>query len=93
VARVLIFLLVVVLGVWAILDVAQTPISRVHGLSKSTWSLVVLVPLLGAAAWFLHGRVPATTPPREQPRPLAPDDDPDFLRRLGDDPEHRGRSV
>jgi hypothetical protein len=83
-ARVLIFLLVLTFGVWAILDVAQTPTSRVRGLSKSAWSMVVLIPVFGAAAWFLQGREPVAPPARPQTRPVAPDDDPDFLRRLGD---------
>jgi hypothetical protein len=83
-SRVLIFLLVVTLGVWALLDVAQTPTERIRGLSKTAWSLVVLVPVLGATAWFLQGRVPVVAPVRPQARPVAPDDDPDFLRRLGD---------
>ncbi len=90
-ARLLFFLLVVTVGVWAILDVGQTPPERVRGLSKSAWSFVVLIPVLGAAAWFLQGRAPLPTTAKQQPRPLAPDDDPDFLRRLGGEPPQPGR--
>jgi hypothetical protein len=84
VLRVLIFLVVVTLGVWALLDVAQTPEARVRGFSKPVWSLVVIIPLLGPVAWFMQGRVPAPRATRTDVRPLAPDDDPDFLRKLRD---------
>jgi Phospholipase_D-nuclease N-terminal len=85
VARLLGVLAVLTLGIWALIDIAQTPEPRVRLLSKPVWSLLVLVPLLGAAAWFTQGREPAARPAgSKQPRPLAPDDDPDFLRRLGD---------
>ena len=80
-ARPLFVLLVITLAVWALIDVAQTPVSRIRRLSKSAWSLVVLIPIVGAVAWFLEGRAPVAAPPA-QSRPLAPDDDPEFLRRL-----------
>ncbi|HEY5033374.1 MAG TPA: PLDc N-terminal domain-containing protein [Actinomycetes bacterium] len=82
--KVLVFLAVVTFGVWALLDVAQTPADRIRGLSKSGWSLAVLVPLLGPVAWFMQGRTPVVAPTRREARPLAPDDDPEFLRHLGD---------
>lgn len=82
--RLLLFLLIVTLGVWALLDVAQTPLDRVRGPSKAVWSLLVLVPLLGPAAWFSQGRVVERAAARPQARPIAPDDDPEFLRHLGD---------
>jgi Phospholipase_D-nuclease N-terminal len=85
VARLLVVLAVLTLGVWALIDVAQTPEHRVRLLAKPVWSLLVLIPVLGPAAWFTQGRTPARRPATgQQPRPLAPDDDPDFLRRLGD---------
>jgi hypothetical protein len=83
VPRLLVFLAVVTFGVWALVDVAQTPESRIRLLSKAAWSLAVVFPVLGPALWFLQGRVPQPAGSRvDQPRPLAPDDDPDFLRRL-----------
>ncbi len=82
--KVLLFLAVVTLGVWALLDVGQTPPGRIRGLSKPGWSLAVLIPLLGPAAWFMQGRTPEVAPARREARPLAPDDDPEFLRHLGD---------
>lgn len=73
------------LAVWALLDLAQTPRSRVQVLAKPAWVLaVVLLPVLGALAWFMVGRS-ATAAPRPPVRPLAPDDDPEFLRHLDDE--------
>ena len=85
-ARPVLFLLIVTLALWALVDVAQTPVERVQRLTKSMWSLIVLIPVVGAAAWFVEGRKPAapTRPAAPGARPLAPDDDPDFLRGLRD---------
>ena len=73
-------------AVLRLIDVAQTPVARVRLLSKATWSLAVLIPLLGPAWWFLQGRtpLPSGSVAKPEPRPLAPDDDPEFLRRLRD---------
>ncbi len=82
--KLLLFLAVVTLGVWALIDVVQTPEPRVRVLPKPAWSLLVLVPVLGPAAWFLQGRTMEPSRVVARPRPLAPDDDPDFLGRLRD---------
>ncbi len=72
---------------WSLIDLAQTPAAEVRTLPKAVWALaIVLVPVLGSVGWLVLG----TGTDREdpglgrggQPRPLAPDDDPDFLRRL-----------
>lgn len=67
--------------------------SRIRHLPRYLWVLlIVLVPLVGAGAWFLAGR-PAPEGGHgpgwpigggfpQRPRPKAPDDDPDFLRSL-----------
>lgn len=52
---------------------------------QAGWILVILlIPLAGPIAWFIAGRPHATrsTPPHNQ-QPQAPDDDPAFLRSLG----------
>jgi hypothetical protein len=42
------------------------------------------VPIVGGVLWFAVGRVRAGESPRSVRRgPVAPDDDPDFLRKLG----------
>ena len=70
---------------YAIVDVVTTPSSAVRTLPKPLWFLVVLPPVLGPLAWLLFGRprrrgraVPSAPPPR----PVAPDDDEEFLREL-----------
>lgn len=97
--RVLLFVLPLIVSIYAVVDCIQTDESDVRGLPKPFWVLIILFfPLAGAAAWFLAGRPrsgrPARSPgspgfgphPAAQPpspkRPLAPDDDPEFLNRL-----------
>ena len=71
VPRLLLLLAVVTFSVWALIDVAQTPEPRLRVLAKPLWSLQGRSPQPSGSA--------ALTP-----RPLAPDDDPEFLRRLRD---------
>lgn len=82
--RVLIPLLGFVLAVYALVDCIQTPEKRVQYLPKMVWiALVVLVPLLGPAAWIITGKVRASPGHGGAgQRPRGPDDDPDFLRGL-----------
>src|SRR5690606_18516049 len=67
--------------------------STIRGMPRCLWVLVILLlPLVGPAAWFLAGRPgpPGRSPfgwsvpgwPEPPRRPKAPDDDPDFLRSL-----------
>lgn len=83
--RLLVPLLLIGFAVWALLDIAQTPSERVQLLPKPLWALLTLVPLVGALAWLLIGSS-ATGNVRQPLRPIAPDDDPDFLRGLGRPP-------
>lgn len=77
------------LGVWiySILDAAQADRLRVRTLPKGAWlAVLVLFPLLGSVLWFWLGRprgarhgsfgAPVAKPP------VAPDDDPEFLKFL-----------
>ncbi len=67
-ARVLLvgsFVIVAVM-IYAIVDVAVTPASKVRGLPKPLWFVVLVVfPLIGAILWFImgKGRRGATTKP------------------------------
>ena len=77
--RVLLFVAVVMLTIYCIVELAQTKGARVRAMPRWLWLFVVIcVPVIGPFAWLLAGR-PA---PRPRPRPLAPDDDEDFLRGL-----------
>jgi len=81
------WLLVVALTVYALVDCLQSDEDSVRGVPKLLWALLILIlPLFGPIAWFVAGRPEQPRPgagPRQQPRrPRGPDDDPDFLRRL-----------
>jgi hypothetical protein len=70
----------VALTTWALLDVAQTPPEAFRTLTKGTWALLVVIPLVGPLAWFALG---TGHRPDRASRPIGPDDDPEFLRGLG----------
>lgn len=76
----------VVLYIYCWVEIAQSNPRQVRLLPRAMWALIVAVPFLGAGAWLVFGRpngTPVTTPaPRVQPRSVAPDDDPEFLRSL-----------
>lgn len=77
--------LALVLGVviYALVDCIQTPAAQARAMRKPLWlAVIVLLPLVGAIAWFVAGRPRRTPKAPLPPRPLAPDDDPDFLRQL-----------
>lgn len=87
-------LLVVVgfgLALYALIDCIRTEDEKVKGLPKLVWVvLIVLVSYLGPLAWLLVGRERAWPSPQpDRPRPMAPDDDPDFLRNLDRDLKKR----
>jgi len=72
---------------------------RVRAMPRVLWVLVILlVPLIGPAAYFVFGR--PLPPPREggpvrrsQPPPASPDDDPDFLRSMDTEQSRRDREL
>ena len=88
--RFLPFLISLVLSVYALFSCIQTRDEDVPYLPKLVWVLlIVFVPFVGPIVWLLMARSsggarrdspmrPATTPGR----PVAPDDDPDFLASL-----------
>jgi hypothetical protein len=81
------------LTVVAIVDIVLIDPSRVRGLPKWAWVVVALLLfIVGPGLWFTIGRI--RLEPRAASGPLAPDDDPDFLRGLGEqhdkpDPDSR----
>jgi hypothetical protein len=82
VVRILLYAVPVILGVWALVDCAQTAKRDVRRLPRAAWILIILmVPIVGPVAWLTVGRRKGSGP-RPAPRPVAPDDDPDFLRDL-----------
>ena len=80
--RVLLILALVATAFWVftIVDCAVQPANRHRGVSKPVWVLiVVLLPVLGGILWLIVGRVRAGTVAARR----APDDDPEFLGRIG----------
>lgn len=85
--RVLIFLIVLAMMIYALVDAIQTENTRVRLLPKMVWILLILIfGAIGAVAWFFAGRPRGPKNERPGPRfpqaPRGPDDDPDFLRSL-----------
>lgn len=83
--RVAAVLLGLAVYIWFIVDVVRTPSATVRTLPKFVWLLiVVLIPLIGGVLWWLGGR-PRSERRKRRRGPVAPDDDPAFLRQIGDD--------
>jgi hypothetical protein len=90
----LLFIAQIVLAAIALISCLSLEKREIRALPRPAWVLIILLlPLVGAIAWFLAGRpARAISPPAwqsgsgfreyEQPRSLAPDDDPDFLHSL-----------
>lgn len=85
--RVLPIVVAIALLVYALIDCLQTDSTRFRSLNRAAWvAIIVLIPLIGPILWLVLGKQRArpqrpTGPP---PRPLAPDDDPEFLNHLRD---------
>jgi hypothetical protein len=93
---VLLFFLGLVLAVFALISCLSAEDGEVRALPRWAWVVIILFfPLLGSIAYFAAGRPLKTGsragtwrpgsgfPEAERPkRPIAPDDDPEFLRQL-----------
>lgn len=83
--RVILVLVVIGLIVYALVEAWTVDGDRIRLMPRWTWFFaILLVPGVGALAWLVFGR-PLDRPGGGgggQRRPIAPDDDPDFLRRL-----------
>ncbi|MBG6102659.1 hypothetical protein IW249_003073 [Micromonospora vinacea] len=90
---VLLFLVQIVLAVCALISCLSAEEGQIRALPRIAWVLIILFfPLVGSIAWFIVGREPnpgarkgwpgGTGAERQRPRPVAPDDDPEFLRSV-----------
>ena len=86
-ARGIIAVLSIALTVFALADCVQTEDEKIKGLPKWAWIvLIVLIPWVGPITWLFVGRERSIgSEPQRRRGPLAPDEDPDFLRRLDED--------
>ena len=86
--RVVVAILAVAVYIYCIIDVVRTPRGEARTFPKWLWLiLVILVPLIGSLLWLALGRVWRSPGSRFSRRrgPVAPDDDPTFLKKLDDD--------
>lgn len=80
--RVLLILALVLTAFWVytIVDCSVQPANRHRGVSKPIWILIVIfLPVLGGLLWLTVGRVRRATIVARR----APDDDPEFLEKIG----------
>ncbi|WP_433537362.1 PLD nuclease N-terminal domain-containing protein [Micromonospora sp. CA-249363] len=91
---VLLFLVQIVLAVCALISCLSAEEGQIRSLPRIVWVLIILFfPLIGSIGWFVAGREASPgarkgwpggvgSPERQRPRPVAPDDDPEFLRSV-----------
>lgn len=77
-------MIAIALAVYAAIDCTRAGERERRGVPVGLWlALIVLLPFVGPILWLLMSRLGSAgggTVPRA--RPLAPDDDPDFLRDI-----------
>lgn len=81
-------ILLIALYIYFAIEVLTTPKQSVRTLPKAVWLVVVLlIPVVGGVLWFFAGRPRRGRGPRfgGRRRTVAPDDDPNFLRRLDEE--------
>ncbi|WP_282693062.1 PLD nuclease N-terminal domain-containing protein [Streptomyces sp. CC208A] len=90
--RALMFLLPLALLIYAFIDCLNTPEDEVKHLPKVVWVLVILLfPLVGSVGWIAAGKERHRIGGGGRGgRWVAPDDNPEFLKSLGDSDEKPG---
>ena len=80
----------VVFYIYSVADCALFDRSRVRGLPKPMWLLIIILfPVIGGILWFLIGRGRRRADTAR--RVTAPDDDPEFLGKLRMDRDQEER--
>lgn len=75
--------------IFSIVDIAMTDKRQVRALNKFVWFLVVLLPIIGPVLWFFFGR--GRNGGTSERRMVAPDDDLNFLKKIGTDEDQNER--
>ena len=78
-----------VLFIAALVDIIRIEPHRVRAAPKAVWILISVVPIVGPILWFTQGRERLNR--RGAGISVAPDDDPEFLRRLASEKEQEKR--
>lgn len=103
---VLLFLAQIFLAVVALISCLSAEEGEIRALPRLVWVLIILFfPLVGSIAWFLAGRpvpegapsggwrVGGGFPEPKRSRPVAPDDDPEFLKSLDTGKSQQDREL
>ncbi|MEV4659218.1 PLD nuclease N-terminal domain-containing protein [Micromonospora sp. NPDC049301] len=101
---VLLFLVQIALAVCALISCLSAEEGQIRALPRIAWVLIILFfPLVGSIAWFVAGREPSSGARRTWPagsgsaersrRPVAPDDDPEFLRSMQDRAQQQDQEL
>ncbi|MGO4458349.1 PLD nuclease N-terminal domain-containing protein [Streptomyces sp. M-16] len=89
--RYLPFLLIIALTIYTFIDCLNTPEEEVKHLPKVVWVIIILIfSIVGPVVWLFAGKragVGGGRPGRTQW--VAPDDNPEFLKSLGEERENR----
>lgn len=77
--RVLVLAAAVLLTIYCVVDLTQSPVRRIRAMPRWLWAVAIIgLPVIGPALWLAAGRpLPDSRPPLR-----GPDDDEDFLRGL-----------
>lgn len=88
--RVLMILVPLALSIYAFIDCVTTDEKHVRHMPKVLWAILVLLfPLVGSVSWLIAGKNRAAlaaegrSPGRGRGGWIAPDDNPEFLEKLG----------
>ena len=73
--------------IFCLVDVISIYESRIKTLNKLAWVFIIIIlPIIGPVLWLVIGKDRSANRPAERARdarPLAPDDDPEFLKTAG----------
>ncbi|RKR90602.1 phospholipase D-like protein [Micromonospora pisi] len=104
-ARLMVFVFIaqIILAACALISCLSADASDIRALPRFAWVLLILFfPLLGSIAWFFAGRpatattgAPGAGPVRgpDRRRPVAPDDNPEFLNSLAAEQAKKDREL